>query len=317
MFKNFVVIGGGSWGTAIACHLARINHSVFLYARDSKIVNEINTKSTNSKYLANIKLPKGLKAVDKLESLKTKIDSIIIAVPSYSFSNIVDMLINIGILYEGIPILIASKGIATNPVQLFSKKIDNSVGNIKYAFIAGPNFATELANNQFTAFTISSLSIELANKFKRSFITDNVDITICDEIITTQIAGIVKNIIAIKSGIMTAANYGKNAIAWLITEGIKEIAIISQAFGGKKESIITSAVIGDLVLTASSIISRNTRFGYDLHKNEYSKKVFNLYKGYVVEGLESGKLISKLIAPYNLKVPVITSVTKILEKLVH
>jgi glycerol-3-phosphate dehydrogenase (NAD(P)+) len=302
--KNFAVIGSGGWGTALACHIANVKESCLLYSRDPAIAREINSNNTNTKYLENIALPKLLRATTRIEDLKSA-GCIVIATPSGAFVSIIDALAQFN-LNPKIPLLIATKGLASDPVQLLSDRIIATLKN-PFAFISGPNFAKEVAKYQFSAATISSADLALAGQLKLALESDYFEVTICQDTITTQISGIVKNIVAVKNGMLNASGGGENASAWLITKGLQEIALIAKELGGRPETLLEPGVIGDLVLTANSKTSRNTKFGYEFYKNNFSKKFLDSYPS-LVEGVEAARLIGKLVDVSKLNLPIISSV---------
>lgn len=302
--EKFAIYGAGSWGTALACHVARVKGISLLYARSSQVAEEINLRHTNNKYLGNTYLHQGICAFTDKQKLK-EVDCIILAMPSYAFSNALHNFVMLD-LDNNVPLLVAAKGMVSEPVQLFSDRIKSTLKN-PFAFFSGPNFAREVANGQFSSATISCEDMQLADKLKVELETDNFEISICNDIITTQVAGVIKNIVAVKSGILEASKGGENARAWLVTKGLQEIAIVSRVLGGKAETLLEPAVIGDLLLTAYSKTSRNTKFGYEFYKYNYSKEFLNDYP-YLIEGVEAAKLIKKLIHVSNFDLPIISSV---------
>ena len=224
MFKKFAVLGGGSWGTAIACMVARSVGQVTLYTIDNNVVNEINSRHKNSNFLGDIILPEGIKATSEINDILTA-DILILAIPSFAFIEILEQLKQLNLSKDKV-LLIATKGLCENPYQLFSEKIESEFDN-KYGFLSGPNFAKEVADDKFAAITISSKDLDLAKKIASILASDKISTTSSSDIITVQIASIVKNIAAIKSGIMNAQNAGENAKAWLISSALEEIYKIS------------------------------------------------------------------------------------------
>lgn len=302
--KKVVVYGAGSWGTALANHATTISKNTYIYSKNPKVAYEINNEHKNSYFLGDILLHDDLKATSDL-SILSDADIIIIAVPSYAFAEVMLKIKELSIKKSSI-IMIATKGITDNPVQLFSDFVIKHLTN-PFAFISGPNFAAEVAKGLLASVTISSKDIELARQLQFIFATEKLEVSITDDIITQQIAGIVKNIVAIKSGILSAKGEGENARAALLTKGLREIAIISTQLGGRFETILEPAVVGDLVLTGYSATSRNTKFGYALHKHDYSKEFIDNYP-ILVEGVEAARLIGKLIDLSALDLPVISAV---------
>lgn len=313
-FQDFAVYGGGSWGCAFACALASAHNKVTLYLRDKNIIEEILHNRTNSKYLSGIRLPHNICPTNDLSVLRNK-EVLVIAVPSFAFLQTINILKDIG-LNKSTILLIATKGLMSDPVELLSDKVKSILPN-RVAFAYGPNLAGEVARNLLTSITIACDNIELANALAASIGSKNFITKTTDDIITIQIAGAVKNIIAIKSGIYEAMGHHENAKAWLITQGLNEIAMLSQAMGGKHETLLQPAVIGDLVLTCSSNNSRNKSFGYKLFNSDIPSNDDVIKDcGYLVEGAIAVKLIMNLAKRYNLHLPLIESVAERLSTVV-
>lgn len=310
-FKNIAVYGGGSWGTALACQAARCCENVSLFLRDGDIIQEIMSNRTNAKYLgSDVKLPSNIVPTNRLNGILDK-EVIIIAVPSFAFQDTISILKDSGI-GKDVVLLVATKGFGRNPTELFSDKVKAILPNNPLAFIAGPNLAKEVALNLSTSVTIASLEIDVARKLAISLVSKNFQVTITDYIVAIQVAGAVKNIIAIQGGIYEARGYGQNAKAGLITGGIQEIKILSEAIDGDlgDNSILHSpGILGDLVLTCYAKESRNSKFGYELGNHKDVEKFLN-ENTYLVEGRESVKLVLDLIRKYNLSLPIISSVAK-------
>lgn len=331
MQYNFGVIGGGSWGTALACAAARapkragvqaneqlfsrdpeqkISQTVLLYTPDENIAREINYSRKNTKYLPEVELCPNIKATTALKNL-FNCKTVIIALPSQAFEATLTELKHRNIPSD-IILLIATKGMCSKPVQLFSQKIESELTN-PYGFISGPNFAKEVAQGKFASITVTSKDLILAKKLAGELASERLYTSASDDIITVQIAGIVKNITAIKSGILKARGEGENAKAWLISQGLKEVALISNALGGKYESLTLPAVIGDLVLTSYSQTSRNTKFGFEFHNSGYEKNFIKNYPA-LVEGIGASKSIVKYVAKYNLDLPIISSIAELVRE---
>jgi len=302
--KNISVLGGGSWGTALACLAARAVGNCLVHTIEQDAADEINNTHTNSRYLGDTILPKELKATLNIKDTVNS-DFIIIAVPSFAFAQTLEDLKAAG-LSDNTTLLIATKGMCENPLQLFSDRIENLLTN-SYCFISGPNFAKEVTQDKFASVTISSKNIKLAQEVANMLVSDKLEVGVTDDIITVQIAALVKNVVAIRSGMMEAEGHGENARAWLISMGLHEIATISKSLGGKAESLALPAVIGDLVLTSYSKTSRNTKFGFDFHNNSYDKEYLKNYP-VLVEGVSSARLLKKYLNDSDLDLPIISFV---------
>ncbi|WCR57182.1 NAD(P)H-dependent glycerol-3-phosphate dehydrogenase [Rickettsia asembonensis] len=232
-FKNIAVYGGGSFGTSLASLAAQNCNNVTLFLRDEKIAKEILHKKTNIKYLGDIKLPAHLQATTNLSVIKD-FELIIIAVPSYAFDDSIKLLKTHCISKDN-TILIATKGFARNHTELFSDRLKTLLPHSTTAFFVGLNLAKELAKNLPTSASIASLDIDIANKIAYNLGSKNFTTNVTSDIVTLQVAGALKNIFAIKSGIDLAKEQGENARATLIVAALKEIAILSKALGGMQE----------------------------------------------------------------------------------
>ncbi len=230
-FKNIAVYGGGSFGTSLASLAAQNCNNVTLFLRDEEIAKEILHKKTNIKYLGDIKLPAHLQATTNLDIIKN-FELIIIAVPSYAFDDSIKLLKTHGISKDN-TLLIATKGFARTPTELFSDRLKTLLPHSTTAFFVGPNLAKELAKNLPASASIASLDI--ANKIAYNLGSKNFTTNVTSDIVTLQVAGALKNIFAIKSGIDLAREQGENARATLIVAALKEIAILSKALGGMQE----------------------------------------------------------------------------------
>lgn len=310
MINSIATYGGGSWGTALACQVARCYDKATIFIRDEQIVNEILTHRTNNKYLGNILLPDNLYPSSTLANILDK-EVIIIAVPSSAFISVLNILKNAG-LSQNTVLLIATKGLASNPTELLSDRTKSILPNNPIAFIYGPNIAKEVVRNLFTPATIACQDISIASKLADSLTSLHFTLNVTNDIVTLQVAGTIKNIIAIKSGLYDANGYGENAKAWLITQAVQEISILATALkGGQLDDrvLLEAGVLGDLILTCYSKNSRNTKFGYELGMQE-NKSKFLTDTSYLVEGRESARLIIDLIKKYKLQMPVVLSVIK-------
>ncbi|WP_425363452.1 NAD(P)H-dependent glycerol-3-phosphate dehydrogenase [Candidatus Tisiphia endosymbiont of Hybos culiciformis] len=310
-FKNIAVYGGGSWGTALACQVARCYEEVPILVRENNVIDEMLNHRTNSKYLgSDITLPTNIVPCNNLPYILDQ-EVIIIAVPSFVFQETLKILKDAGIS-DSVVLLVATKGFGRDPTELLSDKVKAILPANPLAFIAGPNLAKEVAQDLLTSVTIASLDVNLARRLAISLASQQFKVTITDYVVVMQVASVVKNIIAIKSGWYDAKGYGQNAKAGLITQGLQEIRILSEAIDGEigdASILYAPGILGDLVLTCYSKESRNTRFGYELGKHLDVQNFLN-QNLYLVEGRESAKLVLDLIRKYNLVLPVIESVIK-------
>ncbi|HJK86550.1 MAG TPA: NAD(P)H-dependent glycerol-3-phosphate dehydrogenase [Candidatus Megaira endosymbiont of Nemacystus decipiens] len=307
--KNFAIIGGGSWGTALACTFARVANHSLLYTKNQGIASEINKNHTNKKYLQDTLLCKKVRATSNFLDI-LDYDFIVIATPSSAFDSVIDDL-NTYQLKNKSTLLIASKGMCSNPLQLFSEKIKSSLNN-RFAFIHGPNFAKEMAEGKQASITVASENKKTREDILNAISSKQLIVESTNDIWTVQIASMAKNIFAIKSGIMQAQGAGENIKASLISQALTEISILSVHLGGSYKSLSLASVIGDLVLTCYSQTSRNTRFGYEFYNHNYSKEFLKNYP-ILVEGIQSARLLDSFSASFGIELPIIREIANLVK----
>ncbi|MBV7435447.1 NAD(P)-dependent glycerol-3-phosphate dehydrogenase [Cardiobacteriaceae bacterium TAE3-ERU3] len=279
--QRIAVLGAGSWGTALALQLARNQHDVTLWGHRAEHISALQNARENTHYLPGIPFPDNLHVSSDLVQSITDNDVILAVVPSHAFA---DLLKAVKPHLGKRPFMWAIKGFEAGSGRLLSDVFADIIGaDHPHAMLAGPSFAKEVAANQPTAVTIAAPNLELAEQFAAHF-HGSVFLcyTSCD-LIGVQIAGAVKNVIAIATGIADGIGCGANARAALITRGLREISRLAEALGADPATMSGLAGMGDLVLTATDNQSRNRRFGLALGKGitpEQAKAEI----GQVVEG---------------------------------
>ncbi len=306
--NTVLIYGSGSWGSALAFVLSKKFEYIILYSRNQNIVHDINHNKKNTKYLGDIIFPQNVVCVNSLNQ-DFVIDLLVMAVPSYSFSEALDHIKSI--ISTNVNFLIATKGLTSNPTELLSDRFKKYFSN-EFAFIAGPNLAKEIACGLSFYATIASENIFFANFLKEQISSDTSHVESSQDIITMQVASIIKNIISIKSGILYAQKLGENAQAALITEGLKEIKCVSCYLGSNnnKVELISYGILGDLIATAHSMNSRNKKFGYEIYRHNFDKEFIKNYP-YLVEGLGAVKLLREIV-PNDISLPNVDFVFKLL-----
>ena len=178
-FKKFAVVGSGSWGSAIAAHLARMHELVVIYSDSKEVADEINNKKTNSRYLESVTLPPNLVATDNIAEV-TNSEVIFIVVPSHAFGNVLEEMKKHSVPLTTI-FVIATKGISSNPLELLSERFRRHFAN-PFAFFSGPNFAKEVALGKFSSATVSSPDLGLANSLAQKLSTPSFEISTTESI---------------------------------------------------------------------------------------------------------------------------------------
>ncbi len=307
---NLSVVGLGSWGTALAQSLSSKFQNVYIWGRDKLLVEAINKKHINEKYLPEIRLNENIVATNQLNEVFEKADIIIIAIPSQAIKDFVKKTKDFNLNKK--LIISASKGIDIQSLKLISDIFMENlpISENQIFALSGPSFAKEVALGLPTAITLGG-EIHNAKYLQDILNTKNLRFYITEDLKGVEIGGAVKNVISIATGISDGLGLGNNARAALITRGLYEMTKIVNIYGGKVETLYGLAGVGDLVLTATGDLSRNRKFGFLIGKgytvNDALKAV-----GQTVEGVETSKAVQKIKDKYNLELPIAETVYKII-----
>lgn len=302
--KKIAFLGGGSFGMALAMLLAEKNNTVNIYDRTKAVVDEINIKRTNEKYLKDIKIPEGITAYNNIAETVEGADYIVLAVPSHVIRSMSRALKDI--IPSDIPVVSIAKGIEEGTNKRLSQVIADELRN-PVVVLSGPSHAEEIAMKLPTTMVTSSENMKAACEIQDLFMSEYLRIYTNDDLIGVEIGGAVKNIIALAAGILDGLGYGDNTKAALITRGMKEIARIGVALGGKEETFYGLTGMGDLIVTCTSKHSRNRRAGYligsGLSCSEAVEEV-----GMVVEGVKACKAVYAIKEKMEISMPIIDGV---------
>lgn len=245
--KKITVIGAGKWGSAIADLLAQ-NSSVFLYSRSKK------TQSWHRK----------VTIVHGIDDIRNA-DYIFIAIPTQEVGG---FLKELGEISSAARIILCSKGIDISTGKLLSDVVKDVLPQNKICIFSGPNFSEEVMNKLLTVSTISCEDLAVAEDIAHSFSTDYFKFLPNADVVTTQICGALKNILAIACGVVHGLGMGENAVAAILTKGLAEIICVIEKFGGEAINITSAAGAGDIFLSCNSTTSRNNKFGAMMAKGE-------------------------------------------------
>lgn len=308
--RSFLVLGAGSWGSALAAHLASIGHDVTLYARDKSQAELIAKTHENAKYLPNLKLPESLKVTSDFKAVISQIKHILIATPSASFKE--TLLELTPYLTSQHDILWATKGLCSNEHKLLSDVAKNIVPVfVPCGIITGPSFAKEVVNHLPTAILVASENKTFAQKMQSLWYSDSFRVYISDDLIGAQIGGAVKNVLAIAVGISDGLGFGSNAKAALITRGLAEMTRLGLTLGAKRETLSGLACLGDLILTCTDNQSRNRRFGLLLGQGQSKLSALKTITQ-VVEGIDTTEHIFHLAEKLNVDMPIVKQTYQVL-----
>jgi glycerol-3-phosphate dehydrogenase (NAD(P)+) len=298
------VVGAGSWGTALAMVLADNGHEVRLWSHNEPQVQEINQYHTNKKYLPEIKLPDLIVGYASLSDALVGIKMVILAVPTKAIREVLGKIR----VVQGTPLIIAhvSKGIEPDSLLRVSEIIKEEMPNelLKAVVVlSGPSHAEEVSKRHPTTVTVSSEDMAAAEKIQDLFINLNFRVYTNPDVIGVEIGGALKNIIALAAGITDGLGYGDNAKAALMTRGLAEIARLGTKMGANPLTFSGLTGIGDLIVTCTSVHSRNWRAGNLLGKGKNLEEVLD-NMGMVVEGVRTTKAAYQLSKKYNVSMPI-------------
>ncbi len=312
MAKTMAVIGGGSWGTSLSIHLSEAGHHVKMWVFEGNLCEEIKRRKENPVFLKGFRIPDRVIPTNSLVEALSDSHYIIFVVPS-EFSR--DVLIQMKSILSGkCSLIIATKGIEKDSLQLMSEvalDVLNQKDISDIAVLSGPSFAVEVARGDPTAVVIASSNPRFAMNVQQEMSHRNFRLYSNDDIRGVQIAGALKNVVAIAAGIIEGLGFGNNTLAALMTRGMSEIKRLGIKMGGKPETFSGLAGVGDLVLTCTGRFSRNKLVGLHLGKGKPLKEILAHMK-MVAEGVATTLSAMKLSRKYNVDMPIVTQVHSIL-----
>jgi glycerol-3-phosphate dehydrogenase (NAD(P)+) len=256
------VAGGGSWGTALAGHLVRCGHPVSLWCIEPAVVAEIRDQRTNATYLPGVSLPEGIAATTDLGDALAASEAVFIVVPSAVAREVCREVRRH--VAPGAALVSAIKGIETDTLRRMSEVAAEELPGHPLAVLSGPSFAAEVAREQPTAVVVASRERALAEEIQRVVASRAFRAYSSDDVVGVELAGALKNVIAIAAGIIDGLGHGHNTVAALLTRGLAEITRLAVALGGRPDTLAGLAGLGDLVLTCTGGLSRNRQVGQAL-----------------------------------------------------
>ncbi len=304
------VLGGGAWGTALAQSIISSGKNVKIWAREEDIVSAINEKHENTLFLPNISLSKDLKATNSLEEICKK-DILLIATPAQYIRELFKTIAPY--IKEGQPVVLCSKGIEIETGSLLSQVLEEEIPHANCAVMTGPTFATDISKGKPSSMTLAVKDKDMARNLRNALNTKNLRIYVTDDIIGAQIGGAVKNVIAIAAGIVEGLNYGESARAALVTRGLAEMERLASAMGANKETLMGMCGVGDLMLTCSSLQSRNYSLGVLLGEGQTLEEILGS-RNSVTEGVHTSKALRTMAKNNAVEMPISNAVYKCLNE---
>ena len=304
------VLGPGSWGTALSVLLARNGQSVRLWGHDPVHVAQLKAERVNRNFLPDIELPATITPLDSLAEAVHGVQDVMVVVPSHVFKTVLEQLA--AAVTGAIRLSWATKGIEPENCCLLHETAISVFGPEQImAVLSGPTFAREVAVGLPTAATLAANDEAFARDLSGRFHCDHFRVYTTDDISGVEIGGAVKNVLAIATGIADGLDFGANTRAALVTRGLAEMMRLGVAVGGRRETFMGLAGLGDLVLTCTDNQSRNRRLGLALGRGEDLDKALASI-AQVVEGVQTARQVMQLAGRFDIDMPISARVYEVL-----
>ncbi len=305
------VIGAGAWGTALACVARRAGNSVRLWARDAGLVADIAAGRGNPRKLADVPLEPGIEATTDLGAALEGADAVLLSVPAQATREVATAMANdVG---AGLPVAICAKGIELKTGLLISEVLAEACPAAVPVVLSGPSFAAEVARGLPTAVTVASESDAGAQAIVGAVGLPRFRTYTTDDLIGAQVGGALKNVLAIAGGIVLGRGLGENARAAMITRGLPELIRLGVARGARAETFMGLSGLGDLILTCSSMQSRNYSLGVALGEGRALDDILKTRKS-VTEGVATAQAVMATAGAADLDLPICDAVFQVVAK---
>jgi glycerol-3-phosphate dehydrogenase (NAD(P)+) len=302
-------LGAGSWGTALAYVLSDKDYEIRMWTKEEDHYDSLVKERENVKYLPGIKLNDKIEFYNDIEKALEGTDIVVLAVPSQAVRSVLELAKKY--IKENKIIVNVAKGIENGSHMRISQVVADVLPKNKYVILSGPSHAEEVSNNTPTTIVSASDDSEAAELVQDIFMTESLRIYTNPDVIGVEVGGSLKNIIALGAGISDGIGYGDNTKAALMTRGISEMSRLGEAMGGKLDTFGGLSGIGDLIVTCTSMHSRNRRCGIMLGEGlSLDEAIENI--GMVVEGAYTVKAAYELSLEYDVDMPITREIYKVL-----
>ncbi len=301
------VLGSGSWGTALAMVLNKNKNDVTLWSYFENEIKELDEKR-ESKLLEGVKIPREIKMTSSLDEATDGAEMLVIAVPSHVVKSTVISLKK----YDNLPLIVnVAKGFDEEKDERLSGIIKRELNTEKVVVLSGPTHAEEVARNIPTTIVAACENIEYAEIVQNVFMCDTLRVYTNTDVVGVEVAGALKNVIALCAGISDGIGLGDNSKAALMTRGMKEISALGVVMGGEFETFMGLTGMGDLIVTCTSMHSRNRRAGILIGQGKSLDEAIAEVK-MVVEGVKSCACAYRLAEKYNVEMPIVQTAYDVL-----
>lgn len=304
---NISIIGSGTWGVALAIHLARLGNTIKMWAFLPEEAESIN-KDRKYKNLPEAIIDEKIVAYTNIEEAVNGTDIILHVTPSKFVRSTIKKYEK---YVENQPIIMCAKGIEKDSLATLSQVIEEELPDKKYGILSGPSHAEEVAMQIPTAVVFASKDEKLQNLVQDVFMNENMRVYSSSDVIGVEVGGALKNIIAFCAGIAIELNLGDNSFAALITRGLVEIRKLGIAMGGNQETFYGLSGLGDLIVTCMSEHSRNRRAGRLIGKG-YTVEQAQKEIGMAIESIDNIEAAYQLSKKYNIEMPIVEAVYDVL-----
>ena len=303
------VVGAGAWGTALADLLSRNGHEVRLWAYEPDVVESVNKKHENVRFLGGHSLTPQLRATGDIESAVEEAELVTLATPSHVMRSILRSAAKS--LASSAPIVVASKGIEKGTLCLMTEVAEQEIAAATVVALSGPSFAKEVVSGQPTAVVVASENDSAAEIAQRAFSSPYFRTYTHTDVIGVELGGALKNVMAVATGIAEGLGLGFNARAALVTRGLAEMTRLGLALGAEQSTFAGLAGLGDLVLTCTGSLSRNRAVGVEVGKGRTLEDVLR-GKETVAEGVVTAQSARELAAREGVEMPIVDTVNRVL-----
>ncbi len=300
------VLGAGSWGTALAVHLARDGRRVRLWCRRRELAEELAAEGANRRYLPDATLPETLEPTAEL-GLLAGCETVLVVVPSHGFREVVRRFLAETSAGNRPTLVSSTKGVDAETLERMSQvtaaEAERAGREVDFAVVSGPTFAAELAAGVPSAAVVASADDDVARRLQELMSTARFRLYRSDDVIGVELGGAAKNVIAIAAGVATGLGLGHNTLAALITRGLHEMVRLGVASGGRAPTFSGLAGLGDLVLTCTGGLSRNRRTGIELAAGKSLEEIQGATT-MVAEGVRNSASINRLAGRLGIELPI-------------
>ncbi|MDQ5941861.1 MAG: glycerol-3-phosphate dehydrogenase [Pseudomonadota bacterium] len=305
---NLSVLSAGAWGTALAIAFAA-RHKVTLWAREAEVVAGMRDQRENTRFLPGHPLPESMIIEADFDAAVAAADLLVVATP---LAGLRATLQRLAVIAPGKPLVWVCKGLEAGTAKLPNAiAAETLVAGTCYGALSGPSFAEEVASGLPTAVTLAANNADFARDTALALHTPRLRIYANDDLPGVEVGGAVKNVLAIATGISDGLGLGLNARAALITRGLAEIARLGSVLGGKRDTFMGLAGMGDLILTCTGDLSRNRRVGLALATGKTLPQILEDL-GHVAEGVSTAREVAKLATELGVEMPITQAVNAIL-----